>query len=130
MNTDPIADLLTRIRNSVSVRQLEVLVPASKMKVSLLNVLQAEGFIEGYERISKKPQDVLKINLKYVEGYSVIRGLRKISKPSRRVYQGFRDIKPVQNGMGVAVISTSQGVLSDRECRGRSLGGEILFEVW
>lgn len=130
MNTDPIADLLTRIRNSVMVRHPEVCVPASKMKASLLNVLRDEGFITGYERVDKNPQDEIKIILKYVDGMSVIRGLKKISKPSCRVYRGFRDIRPVQNGMGVAVVSTSQGVLSDRECRGRSLGGEVLFEVW
>ncbi len=129
--TDPIADLLTRIRNAAGRRHETVTIPASKLKAELLRVLKDEGFITDFERGSEHGHPVLQVHLRYVaEGEPIIAGLRRVSKPGRRVYVGRKDIKPVMGGMGLSVLSTSKGLMTDHECRRAGLGGEVLCEVW
>ncbi|MBN1808614.1 MAG: 30S ribosomal protein S8 [Planctomycetes bacterium] len=129
--TDPIADLLTRIRNGILARKTSVDVPSAKTKLAVLQVLKEEGFIEDFEIIPGRPRNSINIRLKYgPAGESIIREIRRVSKPGLRIYRGVGDIKPVLNGMGMSVVSTSQGVLSDSEARKRSLGGEVLVTVW
>jgi len=131
MMTDPIADMLTRIRNAVSVERPHVKLPASKVKRGLAEVLKREGYIWDFDEIESKPVQQLKLDLKYgPNGERVIQRIRRISKPGRRVYRKARDLKPVLNGLGITIISTSRGVVSDREARQRNLGGEVLCEVW
>ncbi len=139
MLTDPIADMLTRIRNALAVHHHDVEMPASRLKMAVLHVLKEEGYIEdfGEERSRVKtrsgkpsPQGVLKVRLKYVDEASVIRNLRKVSKSGRRVYCSARNLAQVQSGLGISIVSTSRGVMTDSNCRRRSLGGEILCEVW
>ena len=131
MMTDPIADMLTRIRNAVSVERPHVELPASKVKRGLAEVLKREGYIWDFDEIEAKPVQQLKLDLKYgPNGERVIQRIRRISKPGRRVYRKARDLKPVLNGLGITIISTSRGVVSDREARQRNLGGEVLCEVW
>jgi small subunit ribosomal protein S8 len=131
MMTDPIADMLTRIRNAVSVERPHVELPASKVKRGLAEVLKREGYIWDFDEIASEPVQQLKLDLKYgPNGERVIQRIRRISKPGRRVYRKARDLKPVLNGLGITIISTSRGVVSDREARQRNLGGEVLCEVW
>ncbi len=131
MMTDPIADMLTRIRNAVSVERPHVELPASKVKRGLAEVLKREGYIWDFDEIESKPVQQLKLDLKYgPNGERVIQRIKRISKPGRRVYRKARDLKPVLNGLGITIISTSRGVVSDREARQRNLGGEVLCEVW
>ncbi len=131
MMTDPIADMLTRIRNAVRVERPHVEMPLSKVKRGLAEVLKREGYIWDWEEIEAEPARQLRIHLKYgPNGERVIRHLRRISKPGRRVYSGAAKLKPVLNGLGICVISTSRGVISDREARQRNLGGEVLCEIW
>ncbi len=131
MMTDPIADMLTRIRNAVRVERQEVKMPISKVKRGLAEVLKREGYIWDWEEIEAKPVNQLRLNLKYgPNGEQIIRHIRRVSKPGRRVYTGARSLRPVLNGLGITIISTSRGVISDREARRRKLGGEILCELW
>ncbi len=131
MMTDPIADMLTRIRNAVSVERPHVELPASKVKRGLAEVLKREGYIWDFDEVKAEPVQQLKLELKYgPNGERVIQRIRRISKPGRRVYRKARDLKPVLNGLGITIISTSRGVVSDREARQRNLGGEVLCEVW
>ncbi len=131
MMTDPIADMLTRIRNAVSVERPHVELPASKVKRGLAEVLKREGYIWDFDEVEAEPVQQLKLELKYgPNGERVIQRIRRISKPGRRVYRKARDLKPVLNGLGITIISTSRGVVSDREARQRNLGGEVLCEVW
>ncbi len=131
MMTDPIADMLTRIRNAVSVERPYVELPASKVKRGLAEVLKREGYIWDFDEVDAQPVQQLKLDLKYgPNGERVIQRIRRISKPGRRVYSKARDLKPVLNGLGITIISTSRGVVSDREARQRNLGGEVLCEVW
>ena len=131
MMTDPIADMLTRIRNAVRVERPHVDMPLSKVKRGLAEVLKREGYIWDWEEIEAAPASSLRIHLKYgPNGERVIRHVRRISKPGRRVYSGATKLKPVLNGLGICVISTSRGVISDREARRRNLGGEVLCEIW
>lgn len=131
MMTDPIADMLTRIRNAVRVERPFVDMPLSKVKRGLAEVLKREGYIWDWEQIDQEPAPVLRVHLKYgPNGEQVIRHLRRISKPGRRVYSRATHLKPVLNGLGICILSTSRGVLSDREARQRNIGGEILCEVW
>ena len=131
MMTDPIADMLTRIRNAVRVERPHVEMPMSKVKRGLAEVLKREGYVWDWEEIEAKPANNLRIHLKYgPNGERVIRHVRRISKPGRRVYSGAAKLKPVLNGLGICVISTSRGVISDREARQRNLGGEVLCEIW
>jgi len=129
--TDPVSDLLTRIRNATSVRHDRTDVPASKMKLEIAKILKQEGYIRTFKVIEEGPQGTIRIYLKYADdGEPVIHGLRRISKPGRRVYRGVGDLPKVRNGLGVAVISTNRGVVTDEQARGLQVGGEVLCEIW
>jgi small subunit ribosomal protein S8 len=130
MVTDPIADMLTRIRNANQMRYKEVEVPASKMKNEIARILKAEGFIVDYKVKKNNIQDILVLSLKYVDKERVITGLKRISKPGLRVYVKAEEVPSVLNGLGIAIVSTSQGVMTDKEARAKSLGGEVLAYVW
>ena len=131
MMTDPVADMLTRIRNAVRVERPHVDMPLSRLKRNLAEVLKREGYIWDWEEISDQPSSHLRVHLKYgPNGERVIRHIRRISKPGRRVYSGSTELKPVLGGLGICIISTSRGVISDREARQRKLGGEVLCEIW
>jgi small subunit ribosomal protein S8 len=133
MMTDPIADMLTRIRNAVRVERQFVEMPASKVKRGVAEVLKREGYIWDWSEIKpeNEPYQRLRIELKYgPNGERVIQTVRRVSKPGRRIYSRARDLRPVLNGLGISVISTSRGVISDREARQRNLGGEVLCEIW
>ena len=133
MLTDPIADMLTRVRNANTAMHDEVRMPSSKQKIALAQILQKEGYIEGYE-VSPSPKgvgDVLTIKMKYsADRDRTISGLRRISTPGLRVYRKASDVPRVLGGLGVAVLSTSQGLMTDREARKRKVGGEVLCYVW
>ena len=130
--TDPIADMLTRIRNANKMRHATVDIPASKAKKDVLTVLANEGFIVGYDEVKlENNQSVLKVTLKYTDTKErVIKGLKRVSKPGLRVYAQVDDLPRVLNGLGIAIISTSQGVMTDREARKANIGGEVLAYVW
>jgi small subunit ribosomal protein S8 len=131
MMTDPIADMLTRIRNAVRVERPYVDMPLSKVKEGLADVLKREGYIWDWKQVEAEPAIQLRLELKYgPNGERVIRHIKRVSKPGRRIYSRARDLRPVLNGLGITVISTSRGVVSDREARQRNLGGEVLCEVW
>jgi small subunit ribosomal protein S8 len=131
MMTDPIADMLTRIRNAVRVEKLHVEMPISKVKRGLAEVLKREGFIWDWSEVEGTPSPQLRLELKYgPNGERLIRSIRRISKPGLRVYRGAGDLRPILNGLGISIISTSRGVISDREARQRNLGGEVLCELW
>lgn len=130
MMTDPIADLLTRIRNALRNRADSCTSPGSRLKVSIADVLKREGYIRGYEVHSEGPRSVLRIDLKYgPEGEDVISKIERFSKPGCRRYRGVDDLPRARGGLGIAVVSTNQGVFSDRECRAKRLGGEVLCTV-
>jgi len=128
--TDPIADMLTRIRNAALIRAEKVDVPASRMKLEIAKILKEEGFIRAYKILKDKRQGILRLTLKYVENENVISGLRRVSKPGRRMYVGSKEIPRVMGGVGIAILTTSQGILSDKSCRRDSLGGEVICYVW
>ena len=131
MMTDPIADMLTRIRNAVGVERPYVDMPISKVKRGLADVLKREGYIWDWQEMETAPVTQLRIELKYgPNGERVIQRIRRISKPGRRIYTKAKDLKPILDGLGISIISTSRGVVSDREARQRNLGGEVLCEVW
>jgi small subunit ribosomal protein S8 len=131
MVSDPIADMLTRIRNGIMTRQKQVVVPGSKVKVALARILKEEGFIRDFEVTKDVPQPQLRIVLKYDrDRQSVITGLRRISKPGRRVYVGRSEIPWVLSGLGVAVMSTPQGIMTGQKARRMGFGGEVLCYVW
>ena len=130
MITDPIADMLTRIRNANQMRYKEVEVPASKMKNEIARILKSEGFIVDYKVKKNNIQDILVLSLKYVDKERVITGLKRISKPGLRVYVKAEEVPYVLNGLGIAIISTSKGLMTDKEARKSSLGGEVLAYVW
>jgi small subunit ribosomal protein S8 len=131
MMTDPIADMLTRIRNAVRVERPHITMPISKVKRGLAEVLKREGYIWDWKEVEGEPAPQLRLELKYgPNGERVIRHIKRVSKPGRRVYSGFDRLRPVLNGLGISIISTSRGVISDREARQRKLGGEVLCELW
>jgi small subunit ribosomal protein S8 len=131
MMTDPIADMLTRIRNAVRVERPLVEMPLSKVKRGLAEVLKREGYIWDWEELDQSPGKQLRLHLKYgPNGEMVIRHIKRVSKPGRRIYSGATSLRPVLNGLGISIISTSRGVISDREARQRNLGGEVLCELW
>ena len=131
MMTDPIADMLTRIRNGVAVGNAKVTMPSSKMKESIARILAAEGFIDRYEVKSADPGAELTVVLRYGDRRQpALQGIKRISKPGHRIYRGSSEIGRVQGGLGVAIVSTSQGLISDRDARRRHLGGELVCEVW
>lgn len=128
--TDPIADMLTRIRNANQMKHPTVDVLASRLKLEVLRVLKEEGYISDYEKKEDNKQGVITVTLKYVEKERVIKGIKRISKPGLRVYAKKEELPKVLNGLGVAIVSTPGGVMSDREARKKNLGGEIIAFVW
>jgi small subunit ribosomal protein S8 len=130
MLTDPIADMLTRIRNSVRIKSEKVDIPISKIKLEIAKILKEEGFIRAYKILKDRKQGVLRVIPKYIDSQSVISGLKRISKPGRRVYVGSDEIPRVMGGLGVAILTTSRGVLSDKTCRSEGIGGEVICHVW
>lgn len=129
--TDPIADMLTRIRNGIQARHDRVELPASKLKVEIARILKSEGFISNYKLVEDKVQGLLRIYLKYSEdGEPVIHGIERISRPGRRVYRNKQEIPRVLGGLGLAIVSTSRGVLSGQEAVKTGVGGEVLCQVW
>jgi len=129
--TDPIADMLTRIRNANQMRYKEVEVPASKIKLSIAEILKNEGYIADYKIKKNNVQDIIVLNLKYGQNKErVITGLKRISKPGLRVYAKAEELPRVLNGLGIAIISTSKGLMVDREARKQSLGGEVVAYIW
>ena len=128
--TDPLGDLLTRIRNGQQARKDSVLTPASKLRAHVLDVLQREGYIRGYSEEVLAGQKGLRIELKYFEGQPAIQHLARVSKPGRRVYSGSRELPRIRNGLGITIVSTPRGVLSDAEARDQNVGGEVLAEVF
>jgi small subunit ribosomal protein S8 len=132
--TDPIADMLTRIRNATMVQHRQVVMPTSKMREAIARILKDEGFIEDYDVIPAKPQPILRISLKYTKTKqrpeSVITGLKRVSKPGRRVYSGRSDLPWVRSGLGVAIVSTPKGVMTAQQARRQHVGGEVLCYVW
>ena len=129
--TDTIADMLTRIRNANQMRYQEVSVPASNLKVSLAKILKDEGFIEDYKVVNDNVQGTIELTLKYGQNKErVITGLKRISKPGLRVYAKANEVPKVLNGLGIAIISTSRGVMTDKEARKQNLGGEVLCYIW
>ncbi|MCS7215016.1 MAG: 30S ribosomal protein S8 [Thermodesulfovibrio sp.] len=131
MITDPISDMLTRIRNAIKVKADKVDIPASRMKIEISKILKEEGFIKSYKIVKDKKQGIIRINLKYTsEGDSVISNLKRISKPGRRVYVNKDQVPYVMGGLGIAILTTSHGVMTDRECRHKGVGGEVICYVW
>ncbi len=129
--TDPIADMLTRIRNGYQAKKIRVDVPSSKLVREMARILLEEKLIGNFREIAQPAQNLLRIYLRYGKNETpVILGLRRISTPGRRVYKGAADIKRVRNGLGVAIISTSQGLMTDRLARARNIGGEVIAHVW
>ncbi|MBI1987456.1 MAG: 30S ribosomal protein S8 [Nitrospinae bacterium] len=129
--TDPIADMLTRIRNAILAKHEEVRIPASKIKLGVASILKDEGFIREFQFIEDNKQGILKIQLKYAPGEkSVIHGIQRVSKPGLRVYMKREEIPRVLDGLGVAILSTSKGILTDKTCRELRVGGEVLCQVW
>ncbi len=130
MLTDPIADMLTRIRNAIRIKAEKVDIPISKLKLEIAKILKEEGFIRAYKILKDRKQGILRVIPKYVENESVITGLKRISKPGRRVYVGSKEVPVVMGGLGIAIVTTSKGILSDRVCRLEGVGGEVICYVW
>jgi small subunit ribosomal protein S8 len=128
--TDPIADFLTRVRNAASARHKVVDIPASKMKHGLAEILKTQGFISDVQRVEEGPQGLLRLTLRYVNGQPSLFGLRRVSRPGLRRYAGATELPRVKNGLGIAIISTSQGLMTDKEARRRNIGGEVLCYIW
>lgn len=131
MLTDPIADMLTRIRNAAMIKAEKVDVPASRLKLEIAKILKEEGFIRAYKILKDKKQGILRITLKYTtDNAPIISGIKRISKPGRRVYAGKDEIPSVMGGVGVSILSTSRGIFVDKTCKREKVGGEILCYVW
>lgn len=129
--TDPIADMLTRIRNANSSKHESVLIPSSKMKVAIAKILDDEGYINGYEVIDDGKQGVIKVTLKYgANKTKVITGIKRVSKPGLRVYANKEEMPKVLRGLGIAIVSTSKGIMTDKEARKNNVGGEVLAFIW
>ncbi len=129
--TDPVADMLTRIRNACQAKHKTVDIPSSKIKEAIAGLLKREGYVDDYQVLPDNKQNVLRVQLKYLDDKrNAIEGLRRVSKPSIRVYVNRKDVRPVRKYMGIAILSTTQGILTDREARSRGVGGEVLCEVW
>jgi small subunit ribosomal protein S8 len=128
--TDPISDFLTRIRNAAKAKKVRVDIPASKMKISLAEILKKQNFIRDYQVVEDNKQNIVSIILRYTDGESAISGLKRISTPGLRIYKNAKDLPRVLNGLGIAVISTSKGLLTDKDARQQSIGGEIVCYIW
>lgn len=130
MITDPITDMLNRIRNAQAVSKETVDVPFSKFKYGIAKILEKNGFILKVEKKSKKSKDTLEITLKYNGKEGVVSGLRKVSKPGQKIYSDYLNLKRVKGGYGIAIISTSKGLMTDKEARNNKIGGEVILEIW
>ena len=129
--SDVIADMLTRIRNANDAKHPTVDIPASKMKESIAKILVAEGYVKSYQIVEDGKQGVIRVTLKYTNGkQKVIRGIRRVSKPGLRIYAGYEDMPKVMNGLGIAIVSTSKGIMTDKKARALKVGGEVLAFVW
>jgi len=128
--SDPIADLLTRIRNACKAKFNTVDIPKSKVKIEIARILKAEGFIKHYKTIPDDKQGILRIFIKYDNNDSVIEGIKRVSKPSRRIYKKNKEIRSVLNGLGIAIYSTSKGIMTDKQAKHENTGGELLCMVW
>ena len=128
--TDPLGDMLTRIRNGQRAKKDSVMTPASKLRANVLEVLKREGYIRGYSEEELAGHDGLRIELKYFEGQPAIKHVARVSKPGRRVYSGSKELPRIRNGLGITIVSTPKGVLSDAEARDQNVGGEVLAEVF
>ena len=128
--TDPIADYLTRLRNAIQARHKRCDVPASNLKRAISSILVEQKFIAGFAEVKDSRQGILRITLKYTEGVNAITGLKRMSRPGLRVYSGSAELPRVLNGLGVAIISTSKGLMTEKQARAQRIGGEILCEVW
>lgn len=128
--TDPIADMLTRLRNAAAARHDKIEVSASKIKVAIVELLKQKGFIDSYRIIKDKEFDVLRIVLKYNNKYPMLLGIKRLSKPGRRVYSPYDKIPKIKNGAGMVIVSTSKGLLTDMQARENKLGGELICSVW
>lgn len=128
--TDPVADMLTRVRNAIMADHDRVLVPSSKTKLSIIKILKEEGFVERYEVLKGQPQAMISVYLKYRDGQPAISGLERVSKPGLRVYAGRGEIPRVYGGLGIALLSTSKGIMTSQEAWRQHLGGEVLCYVW
>jgi len=128
--SDVIADMLTRIRNANNAKHETVDIPASNMKKAIADILLEEGYIKGYQVIEDGKQGVIRITLKYNGKQKIIQGIRRVSKPGLRIYAGFEDMPKVMNGLGIAIVSTSKGIMTDKKAREAKVGGEILAFVW
>ena len=130
MMTDPIADMLTRIRNANQAKLKRVDMPVSRVKTEIARILKESHFIHDYKVLDDGQHGVLRVYLKYYEERPVIRSLQRVSRPGRRVYAGAQELKPIRNGLGIAIVSTSQGVMTDRQARAARTGGEVMALVW
>lgn len=130
MMTDPVSDMLTRIRNALRIRAEKIDIPASRLKVEIARILKEEGFIKTYKILKDKRQGILRVVPRYVESESVISGLKRISKPGRRIYVGSKEIPKVMGGVGIAILTTSKGIMSDKVSRREGIGGEVICHVW
>ncbi len=131
VTTDPIADMLTRIRNANTAKHKNVDIPASKMKLAIAKILFEEGYIKSFEELAGENQSTIRVTLKYDEkGKRVIDGIKRISKPGLRIYSSKEDLPRVLNGLGIAIVSTSKGIMTDKEARQNGLGGEVIAYVW
>ena len=129
--SDVIADMLTRIRNASNAKHATVDIPASNMKKSIADILVAEGYVKSYQVIEDGKQGTIRVTLKYAAGkQKVIRGLRRVSKPGLRIYAGYEDMPKVMNGLGIAIVSTSKGLMTDKKAREQKIGGEVIAFVW
>ena len=129
--SDVIADMLTRIRNANDAKHATVDIPASKMKKAIADILVEEGYVKSYQVIEDGKQGVIRVTLKYGQGKAkVIRGIRRVSKPGLRIYAGYEDMPKVMNGLGIAIVSTSKGIMTDKKARAAKIGGEVLAFVW
>ena len=128
--SDVIADMLTRIRNASNAKHKTVDIPASNMKKSIADILVEEGYIKGYEIVDDGKQGIIRVTLKYLGKTKVIRGLKRVSKPGLRIYAGYEEMPKVMNGLGIAIVSTSKGLMTDKKARELKIGGEVLAFVW
>lgn len=130
MHTDPIADMITRIKNAAQASKESVDIPASRMKLDILDILMKEGYIKGFKVIDDGKQGLIRVNLKYFNSKHVITDIRRVSKPGRRIYRKADDIQQVRRGLGISIVSTSRGIMTDRKAKANNVGGEELLRVW